>query len=74
MQAVIYSLHEAAKGEMPGKASNVNAAVRNFVAHLCTDASTVMCTIIDAGELVACGSDAWGAGFVGSAGWCPQQS
>jgi hypothetical protein len=50
VQAVIYSLHEAAKGEMPGKASNVNAAVRNFVGHLCTDASTVMLTIIDAGE------------------------
>lgn len=48
--SILFTLHVLDQSEMPGKASNVNAAVRQFY-HMATgDRSSYMLTIIDAGE------------------------
>jgi len=51
-QSVVYTLHELAPKEMPGKASNVNAAVRHFYQMCAVDRSSTMLTIVDADALV----------------------
>lgn len=49
--SIVFTLHTHDPSEMPGKASNVNAAVRQFFHMVTSDRSTYMLTIMDAGEL-----------------------
>jgi hypothetical protein len=47
--SVVFTLHVLDAAEMPGKASNVNSAVRQFYHMVSGDRSSYMLTIIDAG-------------------------
>jgi hypothetical protein len=47
--SIVFTLHTHDPSEMPGKASNVNAAVRQFYHMVTGDRSTYMLTIMDAG-------------------------
>jgi hypothetical protein len=51
-RSVLYTIHTMQHGEMPGKASNVNAAVRQFYSLAKGDKDSYMLTIIDADALV----------------------
>jgi hypothetical protein len=48
--SIVYTLHVLDPSEMPGKASNVNAAVRQYYQMVTGDRSSYMLTIMDAGE------------------------
>jgi hypothetical protein len=47
-KSIIYTMHTMQTGEMPGKASNVNAAVRQFYPQAKGDKDSYMLTVIDA--------------------------
>jgi hypothetical protein len=47
-KSIIYTMHTMQHGEMPGKASNVNAAVRQFYPQAKGDKDSYMLTVIDA--------------------------
>eukprot|EP00879_Flechtneria_rotunda_P008178 GHRR01008567.1.p1 GENE.GHRR01008567.1~~GHRR01008567.1.p1 ORF type:complete len:316 (+),score=93.97 GHRR01008567.1:1538-2485(+) len=49
--SMVYTLHVLDASEMPGKASNVNAAVRQFYHMVTGDRSSYMLTIMDAGAM-----------------------
>lgn len=48
--SIMFTLHVLDPSEMPGKASNVNSAVRQFYHMANGDRSSYMLTIMDAGE------------------------
>eukprot|EP00882_Tetradesmus_deserticola_P002372 GHRQ01002530.1.p1 GENE.GHRQ01002530.1~~GHRQ01002530.1.p1 ORF type:complete len:629 (+),score=316.28 GHRQ01002530.1:555-2441(+) len=50
--SMVFTLHVLDAAEMPGKASNVNSAVRQFYDMISGDRSSYMLTIIDADALV----------------------
>lgn len=56
--SVVFTLHVLDAAEMPGKASNVNSAVRQFYHMVSGDRSSYMLTIIDAG---GCSRRCWAA-------------
>ena len=47
--SIVFTLHVLDPSEMPGKASNVNSAVRQFYHMVTGDRSSYMLTIMDAG-------------------------
>jgi len=47
--SIVFTLHVLDPSEMPGKASNVNSAVRQFYHMVTGDRSSYMMTIMDAG-------------------------
>jgi hypothetical protein len=52
--SILFTLHVLDPSEMPGKASNVNASVRQFY-HMATgDRSSYMLTVMDAGVCAVC--------------------
>lgn len=51
--SIVFTLHVLDPSEMPGKASNVNSAVRQFYQMLSGDRSSYMLTIMDAGGWAA---------------------
>jgi hypothetical protein len=51
-RSVVHTVHTMQQGEMPGKASNVNAAVRQFYPLAKGDKDSYMLTVIDADALV----------------------
>jgi hypothetical protein len=50
--SIVFTLHSHEPGEMPGKASNVNSAVRQFYHMVTGDRSSYMLTVMDAGACV----------------------